>query len=303
MLAAKESMTEVVSLLLEAGAKVDLQDELEDSALMLAAKYCRTDIVSLLLEAGAKIDLQNKRDSALMMAVRWGRTEVVSQLIDAGANIDLQNEDGDSAVIVATTNYNLSVLKELARAGADLNLQNQEGLTALIISSRSGRSDITEILLSGDNIALDIQITNGWSALFFAVDERDAATTELLLKAGADPHLRDYNGLTALDIAAGVPSLLRVIGVGDRHRAVRRLLRSYMRKPSKLEALPAESSQDPPQQITHLRSIPNQLTHLRSLPNPWNHLKSLPNQWTHLRSLPNQQTLMNQQSLDSLRAY
>ena len=31
-----------------------------DSALMLAAKYCRTDIVSLLLEAGAKIDLQNK---------------------------------------------------------------------------------------------------------------------------------------------------------------------------------------------------------------------------------------------------
>ena len=86
-------------------------------------------------------------------------------------------------------------------------------MTALIISSRSGRSDITEILLSGDNIALDIQIvksfliiiiitnclsllsphqTNGWSALFFAVDERDAATTELLLKAGANPHLRDY---------------------------------------------------------------------------------------------------------------
>ncbi|CAI8021144.1 Putative ankyrin repeat protein MM_0045 [Geodia barretti] len=92
-----------------------------------------------------------------MMAVRWGRTEVVSLLIEAGANIDLQNKDGDSAVIVATTLYNLSVLKELVRAGADLNLQNQEGLTALIISSRSGRTDITEILLSGDNIALDIQ--------------------------------------------------------------------------------------------------------------------------------------------------
>ena len=85
-------------------------------------------------------------------------------------------------------------------------------MTALIISSRSGRTDITEILLSRDNIALDIQTvkefldniianclsllsphqTNGWSALFFAVDEGDAATTELLLKAGANPHLRDY---------------------------------------------------------------------------------------------------------------
>ena len=34
-------------------------------------------------------------------------------------------QDGDSAVIVATTNYRLPVLKELVRAGADLNLQNQ----------------------------------------------------------------------------------------------------------------------------------------------------------------------------------
>ncbi|CAI8023916.1 hypothetical protein GBAR_LOCUS13946 [Geodia barretti] len=46
-----------------------------------------------------------------MMAVRWGRTEVVSLLIEAGANIDLQNEEGDSAVIIATTKYNLSVLR------------------------------------------------------------------------------------------------------------------------------------------------------------------------------------------------
>ena len=83
-----------------------------------------------------------------------------------------------------------------------------------MISSRSGRTDLTETLLSGDNISLDIQDvrenfklplfcvqiglplspsiqTNGWSALFFAADRGDVATTELLLKAGADPHLRD----------------------------------------------------------------------------------------------------------------
>ena len=34
---------------------------------------------------------------------------------------------------------------------------HQEGLTALMISSRSGRTDLTETLLSGDNISLDIQ--------------------------------------------------------------------------------------------------------------------------------------------------
>ena len=33
----------------------------------------------------------------------------------------------------------------------------QDGLTVLMISSRSGRTDLTDILLSGDNISLDIQ--------------------------------------------------------------------------------------------------------------------------------------------------
>ena len=84
--------------------------------------------------------------SALMMAAEEGMTEVVSLLLEVGANIDLQNnvhkmdsycltitcimyiispQNGDSAVILATTCYHRPVLKELVRAGADLNLQNQ----------------------------------------------------------------------------------------------------------------------------------------------------------------------------------
>jgi ankyrin repeat protein len=93
-------------------------------------------------------------------------------------------------------------VKELVRAGADLNLQNEEGLSALAISSRSGRTDSTKILLSGENIVIDIQTSNGWSPIFFAAERRDVATTHLLLKAGAKPHLRDHSGLTALDVAA-----------------------------------------------------------------------------------------------------
>ena len=78
--------------------------------------------------------------------------------------------------MMATAGYNLPILKELLRAGADPNLQNevilsavytllstatpipfQEGITALIISSRSGESKLTETLLLGWNISVDIQ--------------------------------------------------------------------------------------------------------------------------------------------------
>ncbi|CAI8021212.1 Putative ankyrin repeat protein MM_0045 [Geodia barretti] len=220
----------------------------------MATRDGRTEVISLLLEAGANTDLQNHDgDSALMMAVSsWSKTKVVPMLVKAGAALDLQNKEGDSAVIIATVRYHLPVLKELVRAGADLNLQNQEGLTALMISSRTGRTDLTEILLSGENISLDIQSVIGWSALFFAVDNGDAATTKLLLKAGADPFLGGH-GLTAMDVAsANTPapthSLFRTRSAeGRRHRAMHRLLSKHMKKPSKQKVSPAESSQEHPQ--------------------------------------------------------
>ncbi|CAI8056684.1 Putative ankyrin repeat protein MM_0045 [Geodia barretti] len=110
------------------------------------------------MKGGAHIDIQDERgDSLLMKAASESRTEVVSLLLKVGANIDLQNERGDSAVILATVKFHLSVLKVLVRAGADLNLQNQEMLTALMISSTSARTDLSETLLSGPNICLDIQ--------------------------------------------------------------------------------------------------------------------------------------------------
>ena len=53
---------------------------------------------------------------------------------------------------------------------------------------------------------------------------------------------------SALDIAAGVPFLLRAVGLKhDSHRAVRKLLREYIRKPSAVEAQD-DSSADPSQE-------------------------------------------------------
>ena len=84
------------------------------SALMVAARWGSTEVVSLLLVAGANTDLQDKvkwrcdlgiqslslhmsvitqnGNSALMVAALAGSTEVVSLLLEAGANTDLQNK-------------------------------------------------------------------------------------------------------------------------------------------------------------------------------------------------------------------
>ena len=80
-----------------------------------------------------------------------------------------------------------------------------------MISARSGRTEVTDILLTGEIIDPDIQENvrlqttsltigyihvpspqnTGWSALFFSAERGDVTTTKSLLKAGANTHLKD----------------------------------------------------------------------------------------------------------------
>ena len=89
MMSARDGRTEVVSLLLEAGANTDLQNKVK-----LCTRRCGFGTLctkSLLSHSYISVITQNGY-SALMMAAREGRTEVVSLLLEAGANTDLQNK-------------------------------------------------------------------------------------------------------------------------------------------------------------------------------------------------------------------
>ncbi|CAI8056687.1 Putative ankyrin repeat protein MM_0045 [Geodia barretti] len=182
------------------------------------------------MKGGAHIDIQDERgDSLLMKAASESRTEVVSLLLKVGANIDLQNERGDSAVILATVKFHLSVLKVLVRAGADLNLQNQEMLTALMISSTSARTDLSETLLSGPNICLDIQ-SNGLTALYFATAGVHKDVYELLKR-----HMRSPSVSWQSRVSEGMKDLVK----GGRQAAKQAFIRLETRvlRPDKTKQL------------------------------------------------------------------
>ncbi len=90
--------SDIVKVLLDHDAQVDLQDENGWSALLLASGLRQLKIVHMLLDAGADVDLQSKIGvSALMFANYFGHTEVARVLLDRGAQVGLQDEDDDSA--------------------------------------------------------------------------------------------------------------------------------------------------------------------------------------------------------------
>ncbi len=88
MEASKYGHTEVAELLLDHGARVDVQDSNRYSALVHASSKGHTEVAKLLLDHGAQVDM-----SALIYDLREGHNEV-AKLLDHSARVGMQHSDG-----------------------------------------------------------------------------------------------------------------------------------------------------------------------------------------------------------------
>ena len=125
----------LVKLLLENGANVNLTDSLGDTALIAAAggagpEYVK--IVSLLLGHSADVHVAN--DAAIFAAAKRAESEVLRMLIEKGASVNAKdnNQNGDTVLMAAATGGSAKKLQMLLAAGADLKATNDDGQTALM---------------------------------------------------------------------------------------------------------------------------------------------------------------------------
>lgn len=94
--AEQEKQRMIVNLLIERNADPNARDEAGNFALLLATSI---KCLSALLSAGANVDLQNGiGQTALMSAVAKGREEFVLALLARRANIDLKDKEGHTAL-------------------------------------------------------------------------------------------------------------------------------------------------------------------------------------------------------------
>jgi ankyrin repeat protein len=196
--ASSRGRTEIVKLLLKAGANPDTKDNYGETALMRASLSGHKDIVILLLKAGANPDTKdNYGETALMKASYNGHKEIVKLLLKAGADVNLQATRGDTALMNASKRprrpTHPCVVRTHARERRDGGMRGKR---------REGHKDIVELLLkAGANV--DIQNNKGYTALMWASlsGRKDIEIFKPLLEAGADVNLGDKLGETALTIA------------------------------------------------------------------------------------------------------
>jgi ankyrin repeat protein len=116
MYAVIDEENEVVKLLLENGANVNIQDDNGYTALHFASKENLLDVAKLLLEHGANTNTQDVHgNTPLFWAVfkSKGEGKMIKLLLRYGADKHLENKHGVSPLKLTNTITNYDVLKFL----------------------------------------------------------------------------------------------------------------------------------------------------------------------------------------------
>jgi len=165
MHAVKQQNPQMVEMLANFGANVNISDDLEDTALVWASSMNNFEIVKILLEKGADPDKGNF--TPVMWSAFHGNVQMLKLFLEYRANLNSRTHEGWTALMWTAEKGNIQAMWELLRRGAKVNMQNNTGQTALMFASRSG----------------------------------NIATVGLLLKKGGDSSIVDFDKKTALDYA------------------------------------------------------------------------------------------------------
>jgi len=152
-LAIKKNSAAFVEMLLTNGADPNVAGGYSMTPLMIASTSAKPEIVRLLIQHGAKVDIRDERgDNAVAYAVR-GDAENIVLLVSTGANINNVNKNGDTPLSEAVAYQESSGLGQAAitillSLGANANSTNHDGMTPITLAQRGNDSKIVALLKS-----------------------------------------------------------------------------------------------------------------------------------------------------------
>lgn len=134
----------------------------------------------------------------LMLAVKAPSPKVIRVLANwPGTKVEVRNGADESPLMLAALAGELEICRLLVRKNADVN---KPGWTPLHYAATNGHLPVMNLLLD-EHAYIDAASPNGTTPLMMAAHYGTPAAVKLLLSAGADPLLKNIQGLSALDFS------------------------------------------------------------------------------------------------------
>ena len=224
--ASKAGRLVVVEWLLGKGADLNVRtianpgDRGSYSALHLAVESGHYDVAKRLLTSGSRVNAKmSDGATALLVATEIARRDLVDLLIESGADVTLCDQMGASPVSAALLGNDFDLATAFLLKGGDVN-QRMEPFeaTMLMLSASAKNLPAVQFLLS-NGASITAQDERGQTVLHHSVfgagvrvtkstwngkvkevvedkPENVMPIVQLLLRAGADPQIKDDEGMT-----------------------------------------------------------------------------------------------------------
>ncbi|XP_072424388.1 ankyrin repeat and SOCS box protein 2 isoform X2 [Chiloscyllium punctatum] len=194
---------DIIEALLMAGAKIEATNIYGITPLFVAAQSGQLESLRFLTKHGANINTQaSDNASALYEASKNEHEEIVAFLLSQNADANKGSKDGWLPLHIAAARGNMAIVQMLIPVTSKVRVR-RSGISPLHLAAQHNRNDIVEELIEAGypiNALLSPERSRLFedkrtSVLYFAVYNNNVETTEMLLKAGANPNVDLINPL------------------------------------------------------------------------------------------------------------
>ncbi|KAF4792006.1 hypothetical protein TURU_126257 [Turdus rufiventris] len=184
---------------------VNFQDTDGFSALHHAALNGNTELISLLLEAQAAVDIKDNKGMRPLHYAAWqGKKEPMKMVLKAGSSVNIPSDEGQIPLHLAAQHGHYDVSEMLLQHQSNPCIMDNSGKTPLDLACEFGRVGVVQLLLNSNMCAAllepkpgDTTDPNGTSPLHLAAKN---GHIDIIRWSGINAHVRNTYNQTALDI-------------------------------------------------------------------------------------------------------
>ena len=160
--------------------------------------------IAALVKRGFDPNTVNERgETGLTQAFKLDSYRAAKGLIDLpSTHVNLPNSKGETPLMMAAIKGQVDLAKALIARDADVNREGWTPLHYAVSAPSEDGSDLKMVaLLLQHHAYIDAASPSGTTPLMMAAQYGTRSAVELLIKEGADPKLKNQQGLTAVDFA------------------------------------------------------------------------------------------------------